>query len=166
MFDYNVLYGSTNPTAAMVLFMLYESLMGIVMLNILIGERPPAWSACLAARPPACACLACPPARLPGLPACLPACPPAWPARLPAWPACLPACPPLPAWLLQQKACAVARGPALGRGRCAAGSSGAPGRALHMAGVGAGLRRPMPRAAPHTCAHASTRPPASPRAQP
>jgi hypothetical protein len=37
MFDYQVLYQSTNPTAAMVLFMIYEFIMSIGMLNILIA---------------------------------------------------------------------------------------------------------------------------------
>ncbi|GBF90826.1 transient receptor potential channel protein [Raphidocelis subcapitata] len=38
MFDYNVLYSSTNPTAAMLLFMLFEFVMNVMMLNIMIAS--------------------------------------------------------------------------------------------------------------------------------
>ncbi len=37
MFDYSVLYGSSNPNAAMVLFMVFEFIMNVMMLNILIA---------------------------------------------------------------------------------------------------------------------------------
>lgn len=40
MFDYNVFYNSTNPTAAMILFIIFEFVMNVMML-VGLGGTPP-----------------------------------------------------------------------------------------------------------------------------
>jgi hypothetical protein len=44
MFDYNVFYGSTNPTAAMVLFIMFEFVMNVLLLNVLIASMTSSFS--------------------------------------------------------------------------------------------------------------------------
>lgn len=44
MFDYNVFYNSTNPTAAMLLFIAFEFVMNVLMLNVLIASMTNSFS--------------------------------------------------------------------------------------------------------------------------
>eukprot|EP00879_Flechtneria_rotunda_P030709 GHRR01033380.1.p1 GENE.GHRR01033380.1~~GHRR01033380.1.p1 ORF type:complete len:313 (+),score=66.53 GHRR01033380.1:359-1297(+) len=44
MFDYNVFYNSTNPAAAMVLFVMFEFIMNVLLLNILIASMTNSFS--------------------------------------------------------------------------------------------------------------------------
>ncbi|KAI8473618.1 MAG: hypothetical protein J3K34DRAFT_518899 [Monoraphidium minutum] len=44
MFDYNVFYNSTNPTAAMILFIIFEFVMNVMMLNIMIASMTNSFS--------------------------------------------------------------------------------------------------------------------------
>jgi hypothetical protein len=44
MFDYNVFYSSTNPSAAMALFIIFEFVMNVMMLNIMIASMTNSFS--------------------------------------------------------------------------------------------------------------------------
>ncbi|WIA09485.1 hypothetical protein OEZ85_008886 [Tetradesmus obliquus] len=44
MFDYNVFYNSTNPTAAMLLFIAFEFVMNVLLLNVLIASMTNSFS--------------------------------------------------------------------------------------------------------------------------
>lgn len=44
MFDYNVFYSSTNPTAAMILFVIFEFMMNVLLLNVLIASMTNSFS--------------------------------------------------------------------------------------------------------------------------
>jgi hypothetical protein len=44
MFDYNVFYNSTNPTAAMLLFIMFEFVMNVLLFNVLIASMTNSFS--------------------------------------------------------------------------------------------------------------------------
>jgi len=57
MFDYNVFYNSTNPTAAMLLFIMFEFVMNVLLFNVLIASMTNSFSkitqvSCLASQRP------------------------------------------------------------------------------------------------------------------